>query len=180
MAGEAEALRDDPSAQGALAAFAEMYGRGMFRSGRYAEAVTWCDRALALAEPIRLDDVIAMALITKGTSLEYLGHPREGIALLNGAYLDATAHGLHIPALRAGVNLAALTSNTDPRISLQWTRDGMAVARRLGLAGFSTYHAGNASAAIRLGDWAWLRSALTELAETVPDAKKRNGSAAAR
>jgi hypothetical protein len=113
-----------------------------------------------------------MALITKGTSLEYVGHRREGIALLNGAYLDATAHGLHVPALRAGVNLAALTTDTDPRISVQWTKDGMAVARRLGLVGFATYHAGNAAAAIRLGDWAWIRSALTELAETLPDAKE--------
>ena len=169
VAGEAEALRDDPSAQGALAAFAEMYGRGMFRAGRYPEAVTWCDRALALAEPLRLDEVIAMALITKGTSLGYVGHGREGMALLNGAYLDATAHGLHVPALRAGVNLAALTSDTDPRISIQWTRDGMAVARRLGLSGFSTYHAGNTAAAQRLGDWGWIRSALADLAETVPN-----------
>src|SRR6185503_11384514 len=135
---EAEALRDDPNAQGALAAFSEIYGRGMFRASRYAEAVTWSDRALALAEPMRLDEVIAMALITKGTSLEYLGHRREGIALLNGAYMDATAHGLHVAALRAGVNLAALTADTDPRISLQWTKDGMAAARRLGLSGFAT------------------------------------------
>ena len=172
VAGEAEALRDDPNAQSALAAFAEMYGRGMFRSGQYAEAVTWCDRALALAEPMRLDDVLAMALITKGTSLEYVGKRREGLALLNGAYLDATAHGLHVPALRAGVNLAALTSDSDPRISTQWTRDGMAMGRRLGLSNFATYHAGNTAAAQRLGEWAWIRSALTELAETVPDARE--------
>lgn len=172
VAGEAEAVRDDPSAQGALAAFAEMYGRGMFRAGRYPEALTWCDRALALAEPMRLDEVIAMALITKGTSLEYVGHRREGIALLNGAYLDATAHGLHVAALRAGVNLAALTSETDPRISTQWTKDGITLARRLGLSGFATYHAGNTGAAQRLGDWAWITSALADLAETVPDARE--------
>src|SRR4029077_7114062 len=97
---------------------------------------------------------------------------REGIALLNGGYLDATAHGLHVAALRAGVNLAALTSEDDPRISIQWTKDGMERARRLGLTGFATYHAGNTESARRMGDWAWIRSAVPELAENHPDARE--------
>jgi class 3 adenylate cyclase/tetratricopeptide (TPR) repeat protein len=169
---EVDALRDDADAQAVIAKFAEVFARGRFRSGRYEDAVVWADQALALAEPRRLDEVIAMAMITKGTAFDYIGRHREGIALLNGAYLDATAHGLYFAALRAGVNLAAVTSDDDPRISIQWVKDGMALARRLGLTGFAGYHAGNMAAAQRIGDWAWMRSATAELAEGHPDAKE--------
>jgi len=171
---EAEALADDPAAALGVAWFSEVMGRTAFRSERNANAVEWCDRALRLAEPLRVDDVILMALITKGVSTVNLGRYREGIALLNGAYLDARAHGQHIAALRAGVNLAAMTSDIDPRASLAWTRDGMAMARRLGqLDGFAPYHVSNASAAIRTGEWAWFRSAAKELAEEIRDSATR-------
>jgi hypothetical protein len=110
-----------------------------------------------------------MALVTKGTCLVYLGQAREGMALLNGAYLDASAHGLHTAALRAGVNLAANLADTDPRLSLQWTRSGMVLARRLGLTSFDTYHASNTGAAARMGEWAWMREAIGELLESHPD-----------
>ena len=170
---EAEALADDPAAALGLAWFSEVMGRTAFRSGRNESAVEWCDRALRLAEPLRVDDVILMALITKGVSTVNLGRYREGIALLNGAYLDARAHGQHIAALRAGVNLAAMTGDTDPRGSLAWTRDGMSMARRLGLLGFAPYHVSNASTAIRTGEWAWFRSAAKELAEEVRDPATR-------
>jgi class 3 adenylate cyclase/tetratricopeptide (TPR) repeat protein len=166
---DAEALRDDTAAQAALGSYAEIWARGAFRAERYADAVDWSDRALTLAEPLRLDFVVAMALITKGTSLTYVGRGREGMALLNGAYLDASAHGLHVPALRAGVNLAAILADTDPRLSLQWTRNGMALARRLGLTGFDTYHASNTGAAARLGEWTWMHDAVAELLESHQD-----------
>jgi class 3 adenylate cyclase/tetratricopeptide (TPR) repeat protein len=166
---EAEALRDDPSAAEAVASFAEVCARGAFRSERYDEAIVWADRALVLGEPLRLDQVVAMALITKASAMTYLGRMREGIALLNGAYLDASSHGLHVAALRAGVNLAATMADTDPRLSTQWTRDGMALARRLGLTAFAPYHASNTGAASRLGDWAWMQSAIAELADGIAD-----------
>ena len=170
---EAEALADDPAAARALARFSEVMGRTAFRSGRNESAIEWCDRALRLAEPLRVDDVILMALITKGVSAVNLGRYREGVALLNGAYLDALARGQHIAALRAGVNLAAMTGDTDPRGSLGWTRDGITMARRLGLLGFAPYHVSNASTAIRTGEWAWFRSAAKELAEEVRDPATR-------
>ena len=171
--GEVDVLQDDAKAQAGLAKYAETVARGRFRSADYRDAVVWADRALALAEPLRLDEVIVMALITKGTALEYIGQHREGIALLNGAYMDGTAHGLHVAALRAGVNLAAMTIDDDPRISIRWTRDGMALARRLGLRTFAPYHAGNMAAAQRIGDWDWSRAAAADLAENHPDPSEK-------
>ena len=135
-----------------------------------AEAVRWSDRALALAEPLRLDEIVAMALVTKASALVFGDHRREGLALLEGAVLDARAHGQHVAALRGGNNLASAMVDTDPRASLERTREGMALTRRLGLRAFDAYHAGNASAAAeRLGEWAWASEALGELVEVDPD-----------
>ncbi len=169
----AEALHGDPQAALALAWFWEVSGRAAFRANRNEEAVDLCDRALALAEPQRLDEVVAMALITKAGGMINLRQYRQGIALLNGAYLDAGAHGQHVAQLRAGVNLAAMTADVDPRASLAWTREGMATARRLGLNGFSPYHASNIGPALRTGDWDWIHDAATELLDLVREGHNR-------
>ena len=166
---EVEALKADPAAAVGVAVFSEAYGRAAFRSERYSVAVEWSDRALALAEPNRLDEVVAMALITKGSSLVHLDRYREGIAILNGGYLDARAHSNHVAALRAGVNLAAMQMDVDPRLSLEWTLDGVATARRLGLSAFAAYQAGNLGGAVRTGAWDVIATTIAELGEMIRD-----------
>ncbi len=166
----AEALMDDPGAVVGVAWFAEAAGRAAFRSGTHADAVAWSDRALRLAEPLQLDEVVAMALITKSLGLIYLGRYREGIALQVGAYADAGARGLHVPRLRAGVNLAAHSMDTDPRAAVAYTLEGIEAARRLGLATFAYYHAGNLTIpAWRLGEWDMALRVLDQLEETASD-----------
>jgi class 3 adenylate cyclase/tetratricopeptide (TPR) repeat protein len=166
----ADRLEGIPAAAGALAEFAEASARAFFRTERNDEAVAWADRAIELAEPLRRDEVVAMALVTKGSAMVGMGRQREGIAILIGGQADARAHGLPIAALRAGVNLAAMLLDQDPRASLQRSREGMAEAKRLGLQGFDPYHAGNASsAAARLGEWAAIQAELAQLAEANPD-----------
>jgi class 3 adenylate cyclase len=139
------------------AQLAETMARLDFRRQRFADSIRWADRALALAEPLRLDETIAMALVTKGTSMAANGQLREGLALLEGAAVDATAHRQNLPTLRALNNLASLSADLDPRASLERTKAGIAIARRLGLRAFDGYHAGNAvSGAEPLGEWVWL------------------------
>jgi class 3 adenylate cyclase/tetratricopeptide (TPR) repeat protein len=152
---------------GEVAAYlAEIMGRLGFRLRRFAESVRWGERAIALAEPLRLDEILAMAMVTKGTSMAFLGQRREGIALLEGAAIDAAAHVQNLAVLRALNNLSSMTTETDPRASLERTKLGMATARRLGFLSFGGYHAGNAiGAAERLGDWDWLAAAIAELLE---------------
>ncbi len=163
---EAEALADNPDAVEGLAWFAEAAGRTAFRSSRNEEAIVWCDRALRIAEPRRMDYVISMALITKAVAMSYLGRIREGNALQMGAYLDAGSRGQHVARLRAGVNLAAQGVDEDPRRSLQYTLEGIEDARRLGLGTFAFYHATNlAPPARRLGLWDMALAALTEMEE---------------
>jgi hypothetical protein len=130
------------------------------------EAVHWSDVALSLAEPLRLDETIDMAMVTKGTAMATRGQIREGLALLEGAVVDATAHGQHLAALRGLNNLASFTVEIDPRASLERTKQGMATVRRLGMLAFDGYHAGNAAgAAEQLGEWAWLDEALDWMLE---------------
>jgi hypothetical protein len=95
--------------------------------------------------------------------------------------LDARAHGYHEAALRGGVNLASGTTESDPRASLEWTKEGMALARRLGLRSYDGYHAGNGSgAAERLGDWAWCRDAIGEMLDMDPERFEAEWLAACR
>jgi len=170
-----------PGAAEAAALFAEAIGRTAFRSQEAEDAIRWADRALALAERLRLDHIFLMALVTKSTAMMYGGHRREGRALLEGTVLDARAHGYHEAALRGGVNLASGTTESDPRASLEWTKEGMALARRLGLRSYDGYHAGNGSgAAERLGDWAWCRDAIGEMLEMDPERFEAEWLAACR
>ncbi len=170
---EAEALADDPTAAVSLASYWEVSGRAAFRSGRYAEAIWMSDRSLVLSDPMALDEVLAMGMITKGTALTYSGHHREGVAILNGAYLDARAHGQHVAQLRAGVNLAVSLGDVDPRAAIDLMREDMAIARRLGLGSFAPYHASNLGAALRTGEWDWLSRAVADLLDQVGESHSR-------
>jgi len=162
----AETLFADPDARIGLATFMEVAGRSAFRAGDHERAILWSDRALQLAEPLRLDEVFAMALITKAAALVSSGRYREGRALQTGAYADARAHGLHMARLRAGVNLAALCVVTDVRASLEYTLEGIDTARRLGMKSFAYYHAANVvTPAMRLGELDMAMAKLDELAE---------------
>ena len=172
---EAEAMStrsDDREAAEAAALFAEAMGRASFRAFRPEAAVAWSDRALRLAESLALDDVIAQALVTKGSACMYLGRGREGLALLEGAFLDAKAHGQHEAMLRAANNLASFLIAIDPRAALDRVRDAWSVARRLGMAGYDSYLAGNASGAAEwTGQWEEASALIGSMAENHTDAE---------
>ncbi|MCJ7712804.1 MAG: hypothetical protein MUQ32_18460, partial [Chloroflexi bacterium] len=154
----------------AAAIFAEAMGRVEFRAQRPEASVEWCDRALRVAEPLRLDQVIGQALTTRGTALNHSGRAREGTALLEGALLDARSHGQHLAALRAANNLASFLSLTDPRASLDRVREALALAHRLGFRSFDGYLAGNAvGAADSTGEWDLVTGWVSEMLESFPD-----------
>jgi len=156
----------DREAGEAAAVLADTMARLEFRRRQFADSISWADRAAALAEPLRLDGTLAQALVTKGTSMGSSGRLREGIALLEGAVVDATARRENMAALRGLNNLSSMTAEIDPRASLERTKQGMATARRLGLRTFGGYHAGNAvGAAEGLGEWAWVREAVGAMLE---------------
>ncbi|MCJ7710735.1 MAG: hypothetical protein MUQ32_07860, partial [Chloroflexi bacterium] len=154
----------------AAAIFAEAMGRVEFRAQRHDTSIEWCDRALRIAEPLRLDEVIAMALTTRGTALSHDGRAREGTALLEGALLDARSHGQNLAALRAANNLASNLTLTDPRACLDRIREALALAHRLGFRAFDGYLAGNAvGAADSTGEWDLVTGWIAEMLESFPD-----------
>ena len=181
MIGEGLDTTVAPDMGEALAMFAEALGRTAFRSQRSAGRDPLVRSGPALAEPFRLDEIVASSLVTKGSAMTFSGYRREGMALLEGAIVDARAHGQSVMALRGGNNLASVMSEADPRSALDRIREGMALARRLGLLSFDSYHAGNASgAAERLGEWEWARVAIGDLVDVAPDRLEADWLAACR
>ncbi|HUQ43080.1 MAG TPA: adenylate/guanylate cyclase domain-containing protein [Candidatus Limnocylindria bacterium] len=168
-----EALVDRGAAEVA-AIYAEGMARLEFRLTNMPETIRWSNQALLLAERLRDDEILAMAMVTKGTAATENGQLREGRALLEGAVMDATAHRQTFAALRGLNNLASETAEIDPRGALERTRQGIAMARRLGIRSFSGYHAGNAiGLAERLGEWAWLEEVIQTLSEGDRDEDER-------
>ena len=65
--------------------------------------------------------------------------------------------------LRARVNLSFAAAAEDPLLAYRVARDGLELARRLGMRGSGYYLIGNAAdLAMRIGDWDWARPELEE------------------
>jgi tetratricopeptide (TPR) repeat protein len=119
----------DPAAYATVAA---LIGRGHMLAGESVPAIAWTERALAAAGPIRLVEVIAESLNTRGVALEWLGRMDESIALLGAAADLASAHHLSNAELRARYNLAGRAYGDRPQetiVNLQVARD---LASRIG------------------------------------------------
>jgi class 3 adenylate cyclase/tetratricopeptide (TPR) repeat protein len=171
----ADGLEESVGARVGLAWFTEAAARAAFRAGDHEHAVVWADQALRLAEPLRLDEVCVMSLVTKAAALVSSGRVREGLALQTGAHADARAHGLHLARLRSAVNLAAVQATMDIRASLAYTLEGIETARRLGLRTFAYYHATNVvGPAVRLGELDTAAAALDQIAEMELDESTRD------
>jgi hypothetical protein len=78
------------------------------------EGAAWAERALVAAGPVRLIEVIAEALDTRGVCIQGLGRLDEGIALLRASVELAAAHHLSAAELRARFDLAGRMYGDDP------------------------------------------------------------------
>ncbi len=130
-----------------------------------AKAIDWANRALVVAERLRLPETIIDSLITKGAAYATAARPVEAIVVLEGCARLAEARGMTDQALRAQVNLAITWMDDDPRRCVAESKTGIASARRLGYLTDLTFFISNgAEAAIRSGEWEW---AVTELDDLV-------------
>ena len=93
---EAESIADEATLAGILVNLARVH----MRQGHSEDSIAAADRALAIAERLDLDAVVAEALTIKGASLNQLGRRREAIALQSAA-LDM-ASSCQIAASRCG------------------------------------------------------------------------------
>jgi tetratricopeptide (TPR) repeat protein len=148
------------------------------RANMFAEdhpaSVRIADGALEAAERMNLPDVVADAMITKGTSLMRLGRVREGLVLAKAGGSLAESLDLMSTAIRAYINSIFSEALDDPRGSLATTRAGIELARRIGMGVVGLYLVTNGSSiAVRTGEWDWAVRELEEMLDANLDAGHR-------
>jgi DNA-binding CsgD family transcriptional regulator len=154
-------LPDEPPRARAMASVAQSY---MLRS-RTADAVTWADRAIELAEKLGLADVHIAARVEKGSALATVaGAAAQARALLTETGADAEEAGEWLLAARAINNLLSdLPPPTLSEFAEQLERMRTAAER----AGFealavAAYFQGRARLAMQKGDLAAAIAAIEE------------------
>jgi hypothetical protein len=123
--------------------------------GEWQEAVRWADLALVDAERGDVLDLVAHALVTKGSALASIGRWREGSGLMDVGRRLAEEHGLWTAYLRAIANLSGALTETDPRAAVAAGRAGWEVAKRHGYQRLALTVLGNTLeiGLIFVGDW---------------------------
>ena len=107
--------------------------RAQFLDGELGPALRTVDRVLDAAERAPLLDVLADALVTKGTALAYLGRVREGVGVIEIGERIAETQGFTAIHIRAINNRVSLLGMVEPRSASDAVREGLELARRIGL-----------------------------------------------
>ncbi len=150
--------------------------RAHMRSNDPEPAIATGDEALDLAEPLNIEQVVAEALVNKGSALEMgRGRRRESVALLEKAVSIAHAGGWSELELRAINNLSVSLVDDEPRRARDVVRGGVALGRRLGqriVYAFQTGTVGMYSYAIGDG-WDEALDQMEEALATSPEGFER-------
>lgn len=142
--------------------------RAYFLNEEHREAVAASDRVLEAAERLDLVDVVADTLVTRGSALCALGRRYEGIGAIEAGQRIAAAHSFPWTLGRALNNLASTTMDEDPHAGLEAAREGIALARRMGMV-VSTLTDNACTGAVRTGEWDWAVSMLEALVDQEGD-----------
>ena len=130
-----EEFRDlamDPAGIAVMSQLARAY----FFAEENRRSIEIADKVLEAAEHADLRSIVADTLISKGTALASLGRVVEGAGVISAGRDLAEALGLATTVLRALNNLAYVEGDRNPRASLETSRVGLALARRLGTRGW--------------------------------------------
>ena len=103
-----------------------------FRRGDHATAMEWAKRALALGAQLHAPDVISHAYNTWGVALARAGEIEEGAGFVARSLETALTHQLGAVACRAYTNLAVMYATIDHARSLEYCREGLALAQKIG------------------------------------------------
>jgi tetratricopeptide (TPR) repeat protein len=179
-----------PVLEEATARFADMQGDPVYAglegqlarvymlTGRNEAVLPIVERVLEVAERDELTELAANALITKGTTLDYLGRHFEAVGLIEAGRRLTERYGHWTLAPRAINNLASILAEDDPRAALAVAREGLELNRRIGERAFTMLD--NAVyGAIRVGEWDWALEQLEATAPEETDAMARGAALAA-
>jgi class 3 adenylate cyclase/tetratricopeptide (TPR) repeat protein len=107
--------------------------RAYMRQVRDEEAVAAADQALAIAEPLRIDRIVAEALVNKGSAMFKMRRLREPVLLVReGARIAAEAGDLDLE-LRARSNIGSFIAGHDLVESVATCQEALEMAKRLGM-----------------------------------------------
>ena len=109
------------------------------RAGEDADALPLYERALSLAEKHGFTDILLSALSGKATLYTALGRNVEAGLLLAGVVDRAERTGDVETVLHARSQLAFVLIDDDPKAALVVARDGLALARRLGMTSMALF-----------------------------------------
>jgi adenylate cyclase len=102
------------------------------RLGDHEKAMALAERALRLADRLQAADVVADAYNTWGVALARTGDVEAAAAYVERSLQAALAHALGSVACRAYGNLSVMYGPVDRERALGYTRDGLALAQRIG------------------------------------------------
>ena len=121
-------LAPDP----AFVALEAQLGRALFLGDQHRRALEVLERVLEAAEHADLRDVLADALVTRGSALCAIGRLQEGLGVIEIGERLARANGLGFTVMRAINNRAGVLFDFDLPATIELCREGVAVARRVG------------------------------------------------
>ncbi len=116
----------------AFVALEAQLGRALFLDDRHREALVVMERVLEAAEHADLGDVLADALVTRGSALGSIGRTQEGLGVIEIGERLARATGSTQTVMRAINNRLSALYDFDPRAGVEVAREGLALARRGG------------------------------------------------
>jgi class 3 adenylate cyclase/predicted ATPase len=140
-----EAALEEVEGAGAPAVEAEIaayLSRAYMRHNENERSVAVADQALTIGERLNLDDIVAEALINKGSALGQLGRRREAIALMEAAVRLAEQGSSTPRETRARHNLASQLGEDDPKGAIEQLESTLELARSHGDRGHYTWLVG--------------------------------------
>ena len=138
--------------------------RSLCRGADVAQALEWCERALALAEELDDSQVLASALGARSLSLFTLGRHREAVMLARGMadIADEAGDLLGAAQSRTGISLYLLPD--DPMSTVRYATEAVELARRAGQRSIEITNLLNiAETSLYSGLWDETRRAFAEL-----------------
>ncbi|MBA2725067.1 MAG: hypothetical protein H0U53_03675 [Actinobacteria bacterium] len=156
----------DPSAGAVYSELARVY---VFK-GDSEKSDAYSTLAMGPAERAGDLPVIIETLLTRAVS-SYVSHRvHEAEVLLAGALKLARDHGLVPQQLRAFINISHNQMQMHPRLALETSKEGLAIAQRYGYRVAEAVLTTNGlEAGVYLAEWDWARSLVTDLADRLGD-----------
>jgi hypothetical protein len=139
------------------------------------KALPIIDEVMAAAEHGGRIEIIADALITRGSSLWWAGQGYQGRGVIEVGERLAALHNLPRVAFRGFLNRSEFEAHGDPSAGMGSSQTGLATARRLGrrpwLVNILVYS--RAPCAMRTGQWEEVLGEISEAIENEPDDGQR-------